>query len=104
MVVVSRFPTTTETQRTQRLHREIRKALHENYSDPDVMLVRSPLTLDQELWRSGLLKKSDSAKSLKIDITGVKRVVLRVTGGGDTPGRVQADWAEPRITRTPGKP
>ncbi|HEV8429906.1 MAG TPA: NPCBM/NEW2 domain-containing protein [Pyrinomonadaceae bacterium] len=58
----------------------------------------------KELWRSGLLKKSDGAKSFRIDIAGVKRLVLRVSGGGDTPGRLLADWAEPRITRTSAKP
>jgi hypothetical protein len=36
----------------------------------------------KELWRSGAMKKSDAAKPLKIDITGVHHLVLRVTGGG----------------------
>ncbi|MDQ2920981.1 MAG: NPCBM/NEW2 domain-containing protein [Acidobacteriota bacterium] len=51
----------------------------------------------KELWRSGVLKKSDGAKPVRIDITGVQRLVLRVTGGGDTSGRTQSDWSEARI-------
>ena len=48
----------------------------------------------KELWRSGVLKKSDGAKPMKIDITGVRRLVLRVTGGGEAFGRTQSDWVE----------
>src|SRR2546425_866641 len=38
----------------------------------------------KELWRSGVLKKSDAAKQLKLDVAGTHRLVLRVTGGGET--------------------
>ncbi len=53
----------------------------------------------KELWRSGPLKKSDRAKPLKIDLTGVKRLMLRVTGSGDNPIRIQTDWAGTSVTR-----
>jgi hypothetical protein len=54
---------------------------------------------NKELWRSGPLKKSDAAKSLKVNISGVKRLLLRVTGSGDNPGRIQANWGDTRLHR-----
>lgn len=53
----------------------------------------------KELWRSGVLKKSDAAKPLKIDITGVRRLVLHATGTGENSGRIQADWVDAKLTR-----
>ncbi|HEV8370171.1 MAG TPA: NPCBM/NEW2 domain-containing protein [Pyrinomonadaceae bacterium] len=56
----------------------------------------------KELWRSGSMKKSEAAKPLKIDITGVRHLVLRVTGGGDGQGpqaRILADWVNANLTR-----
>src|SRR6185369_10398319 len=56
----------------------------------------------KELWRSGALKKSDAAKPLKIDIAGVRHLVLRVTGGGEGQGpqaRILADWVDASLTR-----
>ena len=55
----------------------------------------------KELWRSGALKKSDAAKPLKIDVTGVRKLILRVSGGGEGQGpqaRVLADWLNARLT------
>lgn len=49
----------------------------------------------KELWRSGAMKKSDAAKDLKIDVNGVRHLILRVSGGGEGPGpqgRILADW------------
>ena len=40
----------------------------------------------KEIWRSGPVKKSDAVKPLKIDITGVRHLVLRITGGGEGQG------------------
>jgi hypothetical protein len=48
------------------------------------------------------MKKSDAAKPLKIDITGVHHLVLRVTGGGEGQGpqsRILADWVNANVTR-----
>lgn len=53
----------------------------------------------KELWRSGVLKKSDLAKPLNINIAGMRRLVLRVVASGEGPGRTPADWLEPRVSR-----
>jgi NPCBM/NEW2 domain/Melibiase/Alpha galactosidase C-terminal beta sandwich domain len=56
----------------------------------------------KELWRSGALKKSDAAKPVKTDISGVRHLILRVTGGGEAQGpqaRVLADWVGANVTR-----
>jgi len=56
----------------------------------------------KELWRSGAMKKSDAAKPLKIDIAGVHRLILRVSGGGETQGpqaRVLGDWVGAKLKR-----
>ena len=56
----------------------------------------------KELWRSGALKKSDPAKAIKVDVTGVQRLVLRVTGGSENQGpqaRILADWVDASVTR-----
>lgn len=53
----------------------------------------------KELWRSGVIKKSDGAKPLRIEVRGVRRLVLRVNGGGDTFARTQSDWVEATLTR-----
>jgi len=56
----------------------------------------------KELWRSGILKKSDAPKPLKIDVPGVHHLLLRVTGGGENQGpqaRILADWVDAKVTR-----
>jgi hypothetical protein len=53
----------------------------------------------KELWSSGLLKKSDHPKKAEVAITGVRRLVLRVTGSGGRRGREQGDWADPKLSR-----
>jgi len=54
----------------------------------------------KELWRSGVLKKSDGAKPVQISITNVHRLVLRMVGADERRGRAQADWAEPVVSRS----
>lgn len=54
----------------------------------------------KELWRSGVLKKSDGAKPLRIDLSGVRRLVLRVSGGEDTVSRTQSDWVDVTLRRS----
>jgi len=57
----------------------------------------------KELWRSGAMKKADAAKALQIEITGVRHLVLRVTGGAEGQGpqaRILADWVNARLQRS----
>jgi hypothetical protein len=49
----------------------------------------------KELWRSGTLAKTDNPKPVEVGITGVQKLVLRVTGSRERRTRAQADWAEP---------
>jgi hypothetical protein len=53
----------------------------------------------KELWRSGELKKSDAPKSVEVSITGVHKLTLRTTSAGGRRNRIQADWAESKISR-----
>lgn len=53
----------------------------------------------KELWRSGVLKKSDEPRPVQITITGVHKLLLRTIGTGERFRRAQADWAEPKVTR-----
>lgn len=55
----------------------------------------------KELWRSGAMKRSDAAKQLKIEVAGVRQLILRVSGGGEGQGpqaRILADWVNARLT------
>ena len=56
----------------------------------------------KELWRSGPMKKSDAAKELKIELAGVRHLMLRVSGGGEGQGpqaRILADWVNASLNR-----
>jgi hypothetical protein len=53
----------------------------------------------KELWRSGVLKKADGPKTFKVNITGAKRLVLRVTGGPTGGGGDQADWVGAKLIK-----
>lgn len=48
----------------------------------------------KELWRSGLMKKGESAKALSLNIAGVRKLLLHVTDGGDDKDYDHADWVE----------
>ena len=52
----------------------------------------------KELWRSGAVKKADGAKSVKVDVRGVRRLALRVARVGEG-GRLHADWVDAKLTR-----
>lgn len=54
---------------------------------------------DQELWRSGVLKKSDKPKTVKVSVAGVRRLILRVKAGPTGGGGDQADWVEAKVVR-----
>ncbi|MDQ2733102.1 MAG: NPCBM/NEW2 domain-containing protein, partial [Armatimonadota bacterium] len=50
------------------------------------------------LWRSGIMHQGDPAKTLDLDLTGVKQLILRVTTGGTTYDFDHDDWADARFT------
>jgi hypothetical protein len=54
----------------------------------------------QELWRSGDLQKTDAPKQAMANISGIRRLVLRVNGPAGRRNRQQADWAEPKVMKT----
>src|SRR6185369_8882720 len=53
----------------------------------------------KELWRSGILKKADGAKSLKVNIAGVRRLILQVKAGPTGGGGDQCDWVNARLSK-----
>jgi hypothetical protein len=52
----------------------------------------------KELWRSGVLKKADGPKTVKLNIAGVHRLILRVNAGPAGGGGDQADWVDAKLT------
>ena len=56
------------------------------------------------LWKSGIMKKGDAAKKIDIDIRGIEKLGLLVTGGGDGIDYDYGDWADARITYRSIKP
>jgi alpha-galactosidase len=51
----------------------------------------------KELWRSGVMTVGQPAKSVEVDLTGVKVLTLRATDAGDGEGNDHADWAQAEI-------
>ena len=49
------------------------------------------------LWRSGVMRGSDTAKSVRVDLAGMKELSLEVTDGGDGNSSDHADWIDPVI-------
>ena len=49
------------------------------------------------LWESGVMKAGEAAKEVSVDLTGIRRLALRVGNGGDTNGMDHANWAEAKI-------
>lgn len=56
------------------------------------------------LWESGLMKKGDLPKNIDIDISGIKKIGLLVTDGGNGKICDHADWADAHILFTGQKP
>ncbi len=56
----------------------------------------------KELWRSGVMKVSQPAKSVDVDLSGVKILTMRATDGGDGEGNDHANWADAQIVMTDG--
>ncbi len=49
------------------------------------------------LWTSGVLRGGQPPKTVDVDVTGQKMVLLRVTDGGDGTDYDHADWADARF-------
>jgi alpha-galactosidase len=47
------------------------------------------------IWQSGIMKFGDDPKKVKITLTGIKNLLLRVTGG---PGNTHVDWVDAGFT------
>ncbi len=56
------------------------------------------------LWESGLMKSGQAAKEVKVNVRGVKDLVLMVTDGGDGMNWDHADWADAKFKVTGKKP
>lgn len=72
---------------------------------PDETLLEFVVTGDgRELWRSGPLRKTDGAKSVRVDVGGIRRLSLGVTSAaaGETDPwqafRLQGDWADAKLS------
>jgi hypothetical protein len=52
----------------------------------------------KELWRSGGIRKQDGAKSVKVDLKDVSRLMLRVRREGEG-GRIHADWGDAKLIK-----
>jgi hypothetical protein len=51
----------------------------------------------KSLWSSGLIKSGEAAKTVDLDLTGIKTMELRVGDGGDGYDNDHADWADAKI-------
>lgn len=52
---------------------------------------------NRPLWRSGVMHQGQPPKAVDVDLTGVQKVTLRVTTGGDGYEFDHADWADARF-------
>ena len=55
----------------------------------------------RKLFESGVMKKGDAAKTVDVDVTGAKTLLLVVNDGGDGITDDHADWAEARLIVDP---
>ena len=49
------------------------------------------------LWTSGVMKGQEAAKAIDVDLTGIRKLTLRVTDAGDGNSSDHGDWADPVI-------
>ena len=56
------------------------------------------------LWTSGILRQGQPPKTVDVDLTGQKQILLRVTDGGDGYDFDHADWADARFDVTGARP
>lgn len=54
----------------------------------------------KELWKSGIMRRGNAAKEVKVDVRGVKLLQLEVTDGGNGRDYDHANWADARIEFT----
>lgn len=67
----------------------------------------------RSVWRSGVMRRGQAARSVELDLTGVRQLLLLVTDGGDDVSYDHANWAgatfaytgrEPRTVQAPSEP
>jgi alpha-galactosidase len=56
------------------------------------------------LWESGVMRSGNPAKTVDVELHGVKRLTLNVGDGGDGSGWDHADWADAKIVMAAGQP
>jgi alpha-galactosidase len=56
------------------------------------------------LWKSGVMKKGDTAKGFHLSLKGIEKMALLVTDGGDDINYDHADWIDAKITYTGAPP
>ena len=57
----------------------------------------------KEVFRSNIMRASDSALPVKVELEGAREFVLRVLDAGDGPEYDQADWADASVTLKDGR-
>ena len=72
--------------------------LDDEFKNQDAAAEFTLLGDGKELWKSGLMKKSDGAKQMSAEVTNVRRLTLRVKRDGEG-GRVFADWGDAKLLR-----
>lgn len=58
----------------------------------------------RDLWKSGVMKKGQTAEKVDIDVTGIKTLVLVVESTGDNINFAHADWADAKLDVADEKP
>jgi len=56
----------------------------------------------KEIAKTPIMKKGDAAQEISVDVTGVQKLILRVTDGGDGEDNDHADWADAALQLAPG--
>jgi hypothetical protein len=72
--------------------------IDDEYKNPDGSVEFSVLGDARELWRSGELKKNDGGRQVKIDVSTVRQLVLRVKRVGEG-GRIHADFVDAKLVK-----
>jgi alpha-galactosidase len=66
-------------------------------TDPAASIEFLVLNGGEELWRSGVMRTGETAKSLTLDLHGVKTLTLKVSDAGDGISFDHADWTGARF-------
>ncbi len=78
--------------------------LAQNDDKPHGTVEFSILGDGKPLWRSGIVKAGEPAKSVTIDVSQVKDLTLSVTDAGDGINLDHACWLEPKLTKAATAP